>query len=170
MLEEEELYFYMAECARAREELNVKIRAAGYMSFCSFKDYRTFKQFALKSACSAGRYSIVVTENGDIRACARGDQTYGNVLKEPFHKVWARMSEWKDDSHIPVECKWCPVKKYCHIDNTNSPQLGKQIAIYSAYERKWKVYFWTQRLLFRRWVIGMYRNIASLYKAKRKES
>ena len=173
MLDDDGFDIYVKECVRAGHELNVKIRAASHLSFCSFRNYRTFEQFAFKSACSAGKNSVVITESGDMRACARGDQIYGNILKEPFDEIWDRMAQWRDGSFVPPECKRCLVKKYCrggcHIDNTYSPHPGKHIAMYSAPEKKLRVYYWTQRLLLRRWIKAACRDPLGIFGIKRRK-
>lgn len=154
MLDDEERYFYLSECVRICEDLSVKIRAASHMALCSFKDYSTFKQFALRSACTAGKKAVTITGIGNLRACARDDKIYGNILNESFGEILTRMSEWrKRKMFIPAECKFCPVKGFCNggcpVDNKISPKAGQQINIHSVPKRKWKTYIWTQRLIFR---------------------
>lgn len=137
------------------------------MSFCSFMDYPTFKCFALKSTCSAGKTSLVIAENGNIRACVRDDKVYGNILNESFDEIWIRIYKWRSKIFIPAECKFCPVKGYCNggclVENKLLSNMNQQLIQYSIPRRKWKAYIWTQRLLFRKWIHENYKMSRFLY-------
>lgn len=169
MLDEEERHYYLSESVRICRDLKVKIRAASHMALCSFKDYSTFKQFALRSACTAGKKAFTITGIGDLRACVRDDKTYGNILNESFDEILTRMSVWrKRKLYIPAECKFCPVKGFCNggcpVDNKISPKAGQQINIHSVPERKWKTYIWTQSLIFRNEILGIIKGPAAFFK------
>jgi radical SAM protein with 4Fe4S-binding SPASM domain len=100
-------------CLRINRELGLNISTANPYCACTFTSQDTFDFFAYKKLCTAGKTSYAITSSGDIKACPRDITTYGNILKNAFEESWLRMSDWRNNKWLPVECDACSVKNKC---------------------------------------------------------
>ena len=113
MLDEDDFAVYLENCCRVSDELDMKVKAASPITPCSIGTQDAYDIFAFAGSCEAGKSSYVVTAEGKVRACARDSKEYGDIQAEPFADIWERMSEWRDESMIPVECAGCEVRDAC---------------------------------------------------------
>lgn len=102
-----------SELLRIRKDFSIRIGTAGPIPACSIDKGDTFQEFAYKKACSAGQTTYSIDSNGNIKACPRDNKIYGNILTDNFAIVWDKMSEWRDESLLPIECKCCSKKNGC---------------------------------------------------------
>lgn len=68
----------------------------------------------LNRRCQAGRTTIAVSCNGDVRPCAHNPYSYGNILKENLRDIWDNMSAWRSMQYVPEECKDCVWLSHCN--------------------------------------------------------
>ena len=68
----------------------------------------------LNRRCQAGRTTIAVSCNGDVRPCAHNPSSYGNILNEDLHHIWVKMGAWRSAQFIPEECKDCAWLNHCN--------------------------------------------------------
>lgn len=68
----------------------------------------------LNRRCQAGRTTIAVSCNGDVRPCAHNPYSYGNILKENLRDIWDNMSAWRSMQYVPEECKDCAWLSHCN--------------------------------------------------------
>lgn len=113
LLSLDELNFLANECVKIEHELNIKVDTANPYCPCCFDKMDAFNKFAFSKRCNGGVNTYSICTNGDIKACPRDIKIYGNILEDNFEEVWARMSEWRDGSLIPNECKNCSVVSFC---------------------------------------------------------
>ncbi len=79
---------------------------------CSFNNNAEFLVLGRKS-CSAGKTSCVIGADGLVRACPHDSKVYGDIKNENLGLIWQNMSEWRDGSLIPLECKKCHFFSQC---------------------------------------------------------
>lgn len=101
------------ELLRVAGDFNMRVATAGPMPVCSLMDDETFQKFAFTRNCTAGKISYSIDYSGNVKACARDVQIYGNILTDEFSDIWNRMHEWRDETYLPNECKACNVKQSC---------------------------------------------------------
>ena len=80
---------------------------------CSIISQDAFDLFGYRKFCTAGKTSYAVDFSGNVKACPRDNNIYGNLFKEDFQYIWKQMETWRDDSILPVECKSCTEKEFC---------------------------------------------------------
>lgn len=113
ILSKEEVLFMCRELMRISEQLELKTETATPMPVCLFQNERMFQKFSYTKTCSAGRLSYGVDCIGNIKACPRDVEIYGNILTDDFQKVWENMESWRKEEYLPKECKSCNVRKSC---------------------------------------------------------
>ena len=104
---------YISTCAKLKAEENIAVHAATVYTPCSMKDVDGFNTFAFENGCSAGVSSYIVSPDGNVRACARDEREYGNIITTDFKLIWKKMKEWRDGSLIPDKCKDCKAVRIC---------------------------------------------------------
>lgn len=76
---------------------------------CSFGKY---KPISGHRNCSAGRTSITIGPEGEVRPCIMYPVNYGNI-REGLVKCWKSLEVMRSDAIIPEECKDCKIKASC---------------------------------------------------------
>nr|MDO8118950.1 SPASM domain-containing protein [Candidatus Sigynarchaeota archaeon] len=65
--------------------------------------------------CSAANISIAIEPNGDVLPCQSYFEPIGNILKDPWKKIWnhklAKAIRNRDD--VPSKCKDCELIESC---------------------------------------------------------
>lgn len=81
---------------------------------CSCDSFETFSIFT-KRKCFAGKTSLAIGYNGDIKACARDSISYGNLKTATLKECWDCMDDWRiiNDEKLPQECYDCNSKYSC---------------------------------------------------------
>ncbi len=69
--------------------------------------------FGYTKICTAGKTSYAIDTDGNVKACPRDSQLYGNILSQDFAQIWESLHKWRDDSYIPEECKTCKALSRC---------------------------------------------------------
>lgn len=108
-----DLYKMQKELIRIKRNFGIRVGTAGPIPACSINSDDAFQLFAYRKNCSAGKTSYGIDSNGNVKACPRDEKIYGNILNEDFSTIWERMSEWRDGSLLPEECKECSAKNRC---------------------------------------------------------
>lgn len=100
------------QAIRYCKEFNQKVNITDCIPHCiyeSLDEYRLLKS----RICSAGLTSYAITINGDVKACPRGDEVYGNIIHESLPIIYERMASWRNDTYIPNECRGCNHRLIC---------------------------------------------------------
>lgn len=95
------------------KHFNVEIDTACPYTPCSLYSQEAFEYLAYKKACTAGKTSYSVDCLGNVKACPRESDSYGNILSDNFSYIWQNMKKWRDGSIIPKECKSCSEYSKC---------------------------------------------------------
>jgi len=67
-----------------------------------------------RRACSAGRGTISIDYNGNVRPCSHAPIKAGNVFLEPFAGIWEKLKPFRDNKYVPQKCKDCEEFYNCH--------------------------------------------------------
>ncbi len=111
-LNNDEMVSTLRDLVKLRSDFNIKINALEVIPYCALpEDLRKDKTF--RRSCSAGRSSIQIAYNGDIRACGHSPFTEGNVFTEPFKNIWNRLNVFRKNVYVPDDCKECVEVKSC---------------------------------------------------------
>ncbi len=73
------------------------------------KEHRKF----FNRICVAGKTTVTIGSNGNVRPCSHSDTSYGNILSEELEKIWQRMYDWRNGSYTPEICKKCYLVELC---------------------------------------------------------
>jgi radical SAM protein with 4Fe4S-binding SPASM domain len=91
---------------------------------CACDTSETFNLFT-KRKCFAGKTSLAIGYNGDVKACARDSVAFGNLHVKSLQECWESMDDLRiiDDKKLPQECQECSAKYSClggcRIDRNN---------------------------------------------------
>lgn len=89
-------------------ELKMKVDILDGLPKCVFPSkILSEEHLFLYRRCQAGRSFVAVSPNGEVRPCANSSISYGNLVTENLHEIWAKMSLWRSEDIIPIECKGC---------------------------------------------------------------
>ena len=114
LLSKDEVTFVYKELLRISKKLELQTDSSTPMPVCLVTDEETFNRFAYSRNCTAGKTSYGLDCLGNIKACPRDVEIYGNILTDDFPKVWSKMAEWREGKFIPEECKSCNAKNLCN--------------------------------------------------------
>lgn len=114
LLTKEQFSFLLGELTRISKELNISTDTSTPIPLCNFTSNDSFQKFAYTKNCSAGKSSYSIDCYGNIKACPRDVEIYGNILTDNFSEVWDKMSDWRIDTFIPKECSSCSAKDSCN--------------------------------------------------------
>lgn len=100
-------------CVKTKFENGIEVDTGCPYTLCSINSQKSFELFGYKKICTAGKTSYAVDTFGNVKACPRDSKIYGNILKEDFSEIWSRISEWRDGTLLPEECKKCNMRNIC---------------------------------------------------------
>ena len=64
--------------------------------------------------CCAGRTHCTIDfDSGQIYACSHDPKSYGNIYTDGLKDAWDRMSDWRDMTYLPEECRNCRMLSVC---------------------------------------------------------
>lgn len=95
------------------KEYSIKVETSCPYTACSIYTEEAFKLFGYTKICTAGKTSYAIDTDGNVKACPRDSQLYGNILSQDFAQIWESLHKWRDDSYIPEECKTCKALSRC---------------------------------------------------------
>ena len=95
------------------KKYSIKVETSCPYTACSIYTEEAFKLFGYTKICTAGKTSYAIDTDGNVKACPRDSQLYGNILTQDFEKIWESLHKWRDDSYIPEECKSCKALSRC---------------------------------------------------------
>jgi len=100
-------------CVKTKFEYGIDVDTGCPYTLCSINSQKSFELFGYKKFCTAGKTSYSVDTFGNVKACPRDSKIYGNILEEDFSVIWQRISEWRDGTLLPAECKRCNMVEIC---------------------------------------------------------
>jgi len=111
-LERDDWKIISSQAIKYCKEFNKKIDITDCLPRCTYESLEEYT--LLKSrTCSAGLTGYAITVTGDVKACPRGEDVYGNILDEPLSSIYDKMESWRNETYIPQECKRCKQKYTC---------------------------------------------------------
>lgn len=114
LLNKNEVTYIYKELIRISKELEMQTDTATPMPVCMFYEEEIFNRFAYSKNCTAGKTSYGLDCLGNIKACPRDVEIYGNILTDNFSEVWGKMEQWREGKFLPQECEACNVKNSCN--------------------------------------------------------
>ncbi len=69
------------------KKYNIEIQTSCPYTPCSIEDERAYELFGEKGICTAGKTSYAIDTDGNIKACPRDGNLYGNILTEDFEAI-----------------------------------------------------------------------------------
>lgn len=110
LLSSEQLNCMFEICAKLSNQCGIPIKTCGGFALCAMNSRKSYEIFG--KVCSGGQNDCIISNNGDIRVCARDDRVYGNIFRDSFDEIRGRMAEWRE-TPIPKACKRCRVAEIC---------------------------------------------------------
>ncbi len=113
-LDKIEIRAVVSQLAKLRREMNMRVDILEVLPVCLFSDDDSeLSEILSARMCTAGNTTITIGSEGDVRVCSYDGSSYGNILRDDFPDIWNKMSEWRDDSLTPQECKNCNILETC---------------------------------------------------------
>lgn len=113
-LDIQEINDVIKEIIWINENLQMKADIFEALPKCIFPKEILRKEFSfLFRKCQAGRTTLAIANNGNVRPCTHNSDIYGNLFKDSFDIIWNRMSDWRNNVFVPIECKQCKVINNC---------------------------------------------------------
>jgi len=112
----------ITQMLEAQTNLNIEVKFGTSTPFCL--DERLITE-GLAFKCGTGDWFASIDPWGELRICNQSSKSYGNVLKEPLHKIWQskNISEYRNLKWLEDPCSFCPFFKQClggcRVDGTN---------------------------------------------------
>lgn len=113
LLSYEDLCKVQDVCVKTKFEYGIEVDTGCPYTLCSINSQKSFELFGYHKICTAGKTSYAIDTFGNVKACPRDSKIYGNILKDEFSEIWGRISEWRDGTLLPEECKNCNIKDIC---------------------------------------------------------
>ncbi|KKK91865.1 hypothetical protein LCGC14_2708660, partial [marine sediment metagenome] len=79
----------LEDLLRLREDFGMDVRVLEVIPPCSLPDYL---QGQFDNSCTAGRSTIQIGYNGNVRSCGRSPFSEGNIFEEDFSEIWDRFN------------------------------------------------------------------------------
>jgi radical SAM protein with 4Fe4S-binding SPASM domain len=108
-----------------RDNLGMRVSTLSVYAECSCDSSETYGIFADRK-CFAGKTTLAIGYNGDVKACARDSVAYGNLATKTLKECWDAMDDWRtfDVESLPKECHECNARYSCQggcrLDRINS--------------------------------------------------
>lgn len=103
------------ELAWIQKNLGLKVDIFEAIPKCSFPLWARNKDFQfLNHNCQAGKTTVSVANNGDVRPCSHDSEVYGNILEEDLSSIWRKMGRWRNFQNIPDRCTTCKLLPRCN--------------------------------------------------------
>lgn len=96
-----------------KRELGMTVDSLTAYPHCAYSTEESFQLIGAKRNCSAGKTAAAIGYDGSVKACPREQQTYGNLKKDTLIACWDKMSDWRDYTFLPENCKECNRKEQC---------------------------------------------------------
>jgi len=61
----------------------------------------------INRSCTAGRTTVTIDYQGNVRSCSHDPNTWGNIFETEFSKIWKSLEPFRQDKYVPKECKLC---------------------------------------------------------------
>lgn len=91
---------------------NAKVTSLCTLPICVMDGFEELD--GLSTKCGAGIIGCSINAiTGDVMPCAHNEKSYGNIYDESLVTIWEKMSNWRDGSYIPNECKSCKMISLC---------------------------------------------------------
>jgi len=100
----------LEDLLKLREDFGMDVRVLELIPPCSLPKHLRGK---FDNGCTAGRSTIQIGYNGDVRSCGRSPYSEGNIFKENFSKIWERFDSYKLNKYVPDDCKECAEVYIC---------------------------------------------------------
>ena len=113
LLQRQDINLLQEISVKIHKKYNVMVDTGCPYTPCSIISQDAFDLFGYRNFCTAGKTSYAIDFSGNVKACPRDNNIYGNLFKEDFQYIWKQMEIWRDDSILPVECKSCTEKEFC---------------------------------------------------------
>jgi len=96
-----------------KNEMDMFVDSLNAYPQCAYVSRESYEMLGARRNCSAGRTSAAIGYDGNLKSCVRAGNMYGNLLEDSLVDCWNRMSEWRDDSLLPVGCEKCNKRNKC---------------------------------------------------------
>jgi len=90
-LNNDEMVGVLRDLVKLRKDFGIKVNALEVIPYCALsEDLREDPTF--RRSCGAGRATVQIAYNGDIRTCGHSPFVESNVFEEPFKDIWDRLN------------------------------------------------------------------------------
>jgi len=111
-LNNDEMVSVLRDLVKLRKEFGIKVNALEVIPYCALpEDLRQDQTF--RRSCGAGKATVQISYNGDIRTCGHSPFTEGNVFTESFEDIWDRLNIFRKNEYVPEECRDCTEVNSC---------------------------------------------------------
>jgi len=111
-LNNDEMVGVLRDLVKLRKDFGIKVNALEVIPYCVLpEDLREDPTF--RRSCGAGRATVQIAYNGEIRTCGHSPFVEGNVFEESFKDIWDRLNAFRKNKYVPTECQDCAEVDFC---------------------------------------------------------
>jgi radical SAM protein with 4Fe4S-binding SPASM domain len=112
LLSAEEVLWSLKELIEIERILKIPVDILGCYPKCLLINTEAYRRFAHR-VCVAGRTTVTIGADGEVRPCSHLSTSYGNIFSESLANIWKKMKGWRNNEFLPKECRDCPIVVQC---------------------------------------------------------
>lgn len=107
-LSNEEVIRVLEDLVRLYEDTGMNVDSLETIPLCLIPDHLRNNSLGIfNRACSAGRSTVSIGPDGEVRPCSHAPMSGGNVFRQGFSEIWAGFKDYRDNLFAPDECHEC---------------------------------------------------------------
>ncbi|USN44985.1 MAG: radical SAM protein [Candidatus Woesearchaeota archaeon] len=98
----------LEDLLRLHEDLGISVDTLETIPRCALSESLRNNSLQLfNRACSAGRSTLSIGYDGNVRSCSHSPIPEGNIFTDGFSQLWERLQPYRDNQYVPEECDDC---------------------------------------------------------------
>ena len=98
----------LEQLLQLNQDFKINVDSLETLPRCLMPEHiRNNEQNIFNRACSAGRSTLSIDYNGNVRACSHSPIKESNIFTEPFQNIWLKFGKYRANEYVPDECKKC---------------------------------------------------------------
>lgn len=114
-LDKKEIIELFNQLIQIKKDFKMNVDALETIPRCLFpKELLAEHPDLFDRSCSAGRSTISIAYNGEVRACSHMPFSNGNLLIENFDNIWEKLKPFRENKYVPEDCLKCVDLERCN--------------------------------------------------------
>jgi radical SAM protein with 4Fe4S-binding SPASM domain len=107
-LDKTEIVGVLETLLKLNEDFKMNVDSLETIPRCTMPEQIRYNDLDIfNRACSAGRSTVSISPEGEVRACSHVPFSNGNVFRDKFKDIWESLSPFRKNKYLPEECDDC---------------------------------------------------------------